>query len=114
MITEEEKRMAINLAMKIDVGEISPVAVLVTFDNCPTAANEIIDFWLSFNEFTKSVAEYLAIEKSRMYLENCYEKEFDKCSIMKHNLRLILNGLKQILFGVKECIIGALKNIVEL
>ena len=113
MITEEEKRMAVNLAMKIDTGEISPITVLITFENCPTAANEIIEFWLSFNDLTKSVAEYLAIEKSRMYLENCYEMEFDKCSKMKQSLRLIVNGLKQICYGVKECIIGALKGIVK-
>ena len=114
MITEEEKRMAINLAMKIDVGEISPVAVLVTFENCPTAANEIIEFWLSFNDLTKSVAAYLATEKARMHLENCYEIEVKECSKTKQNLRLIANGLKQICYGVKECITGVLKDIVEL
>lgn len=110
MITEEEKRMLVTLAMKIDLGIIPEWAVVEIFDNDIETANQIMDFWLSFNDMTKDVAERVGYEKCRKHLEKCYRKDF-RCSRMKQSLQLILNGLKQILYGVKECIIGAFQNL---
>lgn len=104
-ITEDEKRMAVDLAMKIDIGEVPISLVIETFDRCPMSAAVIMDFWLNFNDMTKSVAEQVGYEKCRKHLENCYEKGNKKWT--NKNLKVIVNGLKLIYFGVKECLIGA-------
>lgn len=112
MITEDEKRMAINLAMKIDVGEITVNEVIKAFDKYPLSASVIMEFWCTFNEMTQQVAEKVGWERCRRHLEKCY-KGNAKCLIMKQNLRVILNGLKQIWYGVKGCIIGAFQDFIQ-
>lgn len=112
MITEEEKREAVKLAMKIDVGAVSPFIVVEIFDRCPDAAAEIMRFWLGFNDMTREVAELIGIERCRKHLESCYRKDFE--CLKNQNLKPIQNGLKQALYGAKAYIIGVLKDIVEL
>jgi len=110
MITEEEKRMLVTLAMRIDIGEMPAFIVVEVFDKNPVSAAEIINFWYEFNDMTRRVADYVGYEKCRKHLEKCYRKGY-RCSKMKQSLQLIRNGLKQILYGVKECIVGAFQNL---
>ena len=100
MITEEDKRMVVNLAMRIDCGIIPLWAVVETFDTEIEAAREIMKFWNGFNDMTKSVAERVGYEKCREHLENCYRKE-NKC-LMKKIWNAITNGLMTSLFGAAE------------
>lgn len=75
MITEEEKRLLVNLAMKIDVGIVPVWAVVAKFDEDYKTACEIMKFWGEFNDMTRQVAERVGFEKCRQHLDNCYEKE---------------------------------------
>lgn len=96
MLTENEKRMVVNLAMKIDIGEIPLYAVVHVFDECPLSAHQITQFWMNFNDMTKSVAERVATEKARLHLEKCYLKKDAKRSLlcsMKVLWNAITNGL---------------------
>lgn len=116
MLTESEKRMAVNLEMKIDIGEIALPAVVYIFDECPLSAIQITQFWMNFNDMTKSVAERVATEKIRYHLEKCYTKQDAKrnllCS-MKILWNATLNGLNKSLFGVRECTTGQEQTIKE-
>lgn len=107
MLTDEQKRAYITLAQQIYTKEHTPERVFAAFQEYPDEASEIINFWMTYNDFTQTVVHYLAIEKYRILYEKCYRKEIDKWTLTKHNLRLILNGLKQILFGVRESLTGA-------
>jgi hypothetical protein len=107
MLTDEQKRAYITLAQQIYEGKHNPQMVFAAFQEYPDEASEIVNFWLQYNDFTQIVVHYLAIEKYRILCEKCYRKEIDKWTLTKHNLRLILNGLKQTLFGVRDSIIGA-------
>lgn len=107
MLTDAQMKIYYELAIQINKGQHKPVKVFEAFEEFPDEASEIVNFWLQFNELTQSVVHYLAIEKCRLLYERCYRKEIDKWTLTKHNLRLILNGLKQSLFGVKECLTGA-------
>ena len=111
MLTDVQKKMYYELAIQINKGQHTPQRVFEAFEEFPDEASKIVNFWLTNDAFTQGVVHYLAIEKLRIQFEKCYRKEIDKCTLMKHNLRLILNGLKQILYGVKECIIGAFQNL---
>lgn len=116
MLTENEKRMAVNLAMKIDIGEIPLPAVVYIFDECPLSAHQITNFWMNFNDMTKSVAQKVATEKTRYHLEKCYTKQDAKRSLlcsMKVLWNATLNGLNKSLFGVEECITGVKQHIQE-
>lgn len=115
MLTENEKRMAVNLAMKIDIGEIPLPAVVYIFDECPLSAYQITNFWMEFNDMTKSVAISVATEKARYHLEKCYLKDEKRsllCS-MKILWNATLNGLNKSLFGVRECTTGQEQTIKE-
>ena len=113
MITEEEKRMLVTLAMRIDIGEMPAFIVVEVFDKNPISAAQIIDFWYEFNDMTRRVADYVGYEKCRKHLEKCYKIRNGKCLRMKQNLTVIANGLKQILYGVKECIIGVFQDFIQ-
>ena len=112
MITKEKMREYLQIAVLIDAGAIPVPLILEDFQENQERAAEMVNFWLTFDEFTQKVVHYLATEKARIYLENCYRKDYE-CSRMKQSLKLIQNGLKQILYGVGECITGLLKGIVN-
>lgn len=112
MITEEKKREYLQLAKLIDAGAIPIPLILRDFEEHQEMAAEIVNFWLTFDEFTQKVVHCLATEKARIYLENCYRKDYE-CSRMKQNLLNIANGLKQICYGAKGCITGALKILIK-
>ena len=112
MLTNEKMKEYLQIAVLIDSGAIPVPLLLEDFQQNQERAAEMVNFWLTFDEFTQKVANYIAIEKCKIYLENCYRKDF-KCSTMKQNLLNIANGLKQILFGVKGCLIGALKTLIK-
>lgn len=97
-ITEEEKRMAINLAMKIDIGEVTLSEVIFAFDKFPLSARAIMAFWMSFNEMTKEVAERVGYEKCREHLEKCYKKE------SKWHQKTIFYGLTRIILKLRKII----------
>lgn len=107
MLTDEQKRAYILLAQQIYTKEHTPQRVFEAFQEYPDEASEIVNFWLQYNDFTQTIVHYLAVEKYRILYEKCYRKEIDKWTLMKHNLRLTLNGLIKSLFGVRECLIGA-------
>lgn len=105
MLTDEEKQYY-QLAKDIAAGKHPLYLVFEAFHKYPIETAKIVDFWMNYDEFTAAVAHYLAVEKARLHMEIAYRKEVDKWTLRKHNLRLILNGLKTSLFGVKECLIG--------
>lgn len=106
MLTQEQMRIYYNLAKEIRNGEHKSEKIFEAFETYPDEASEIVNFWLMCDEFTQSVVHYLAIEKCRLLYERCYRKEVDKWTLVKRNLKFMLNGLKMSLFGVKECLIG--------
>lgn len=103
MISEEKKREYLQIAVLINNGAIPVPVILEDFQEHQERATEMINFWLTFDEFTQKVVNYLAIEKLRISFEKCYRKEVNIWTLTMHNLKVILNGLKQSLFGEREC-----------
>ena len=106
MLTEEQIKIYYKLAVEIKNKEHKPEKIFKAFEIYPDEASEIVNFWLTFDEFTQSIVNYLAIEKRRILFEKCYRKEINKWTLMKRNMRLIVNGLKTSLYGVRECLTG--------
>lgn len=106
MLTDDEKTYY-QLAKEIAEGKHTLYAVFEAFSKHPDLSAKIVDFWMRCDEFTQAVVHYLAVEKARLHMEVAYGKEVDKWTLRKHNLRIMLNGLKQIYYGVWECLTGA-------
>ena len=103
MISNEKMREYLQIAVLINSGAIPVPVILEDFQEHQERATEMINFWLTFDEFTQKVVNYLAIEKLRISFEKCYRKEVNIWTLTMHNLKVILNGLKQSLFGEREC-----------
>ena len=106
MLNKAQIELYYELAQQINAGKHKPENVFKAFEEYPDEAGQIVNFWLQYNEMTQSVVHYLAIEKCRLLYEKCYGKEMSKWNLVKRNMRLIMNGLKQNLYGAKECLIG--------
>ena len=93
MITEEKKREYLQIAVLIDAGAIPVPLILVDFEEHQERAAEMVNFWLTYDEFTQKIVHYLAIEKLRIHFENCYRKEY-KCSIMTYLFTILPKKIK--------------------
>lgn len=108
MLSKEKQREYYKMAEDIHSGKYSIFAVLSAFENYPEEASTIVDFWMRCDEFTQEVVHNLAVEKMRIRLEVCAEKEVNIWTLMMHNLRHILSsksissGLKTLLSLVDE------------
>lgn len=78
MLTKEQMRVYYTLAQEIYEGKHPPIRVFEVFELAPEEAATIVDFWMRCDEFTQSVAHYLAIEKQKLFLEKTYKKELPK------------------------------------
>lgn len=105
MLTDEEK-IYYQIAKDIAAGKHALYAVFEAFNEHPDISAKMITFWMRYDDFTQAVVHYLAVEKARLLMEVAYGKEVDRWTLMKRNLKFMLNGLKTSLFGVKECLIG--------
>lgn len=97
MLTEQQKREYYTLAEQIFKGIHPPVRVFEAFELAPEEAATIVDFWMRCDEFTQSVAHYLAIEKTRIFLEKTYKKE-----LPKWHRRTISYGLTRIILKLRK------------
>lgn len=77
MLTDEEKEFYA-LAKEIAEGKRSIYVVYEVFAQYPDTAAKIINFWMRCDEFTQSVAHYLAIEKAKYNLKFAQKK---KCTL---------------------------------
>lgn len=79
MFDKETTAKLINLAMAIDVGEVSCKDALITLSEYPSETSAaIILFWMRFNDMTSHVVDKLVECKTKMqvdFLERCLEKE---------------------------------------
>jgi len=98
MITEQQKREYITLAQQIYEGKHTPIRVLQAFELHPNEAAVIINFWMTYNDFTQSIVDYLAIEKLRIKFENNYKKELPKWhqKTISYGLTCLKSKLKKI------------------
>lgn len=73
-LNKEQKAIAINLAMKVECGEVHPRKVLQTFDIDQHVAQGIIKFWYDCNDMTRRALQIVVSEKCREHLEKCMNK----------------------------------------
>lgn len=73
MLTYEQQKEAVNLAMKIETGTIDMDNVLDVFKDNPDLALNVVDFWWSFNKMTRNAINLLTYHKCRRHLEKCLE-----------------------------------------
>lgn len=72
-LTKEQKATAINLAVMVECGHITPKKVLQAFQQDLTVAKAILAFWNEFNPMTKNVLNIVKMENGRQYLKACYQ-----------------------------------------
>ena len=101
MLTEQQKREYYTLAEQIFKGIHTPARVFKAFELAPEEAATIVDFWMRCDEFTQSLAHYLAIEKQKFFLEKTYKKELPKWH------------LKTISYGLTRTISKLRKNLTN-
>lgn len=94
MLTDEEKEFYA-LAKEIAEGKRSIYVVYEVFAQYPDTAAKIINFWMRCDEFTQSVAHYLAVEKARIQLEVCAEKEMYTIDLIAHNTAILFDNIKR-------------------
>lgn len=63
MLTREQKAIAINLAMDIDMGRFELNEILQDIENYPMQWDNVLKYWENCNEMTKSVIDRLYLEK---------------------------------------------------
>ena len=97
MLTKEQMRVYYTLAQEIYEGKHPPIRVFEAFAIAPEEAATIVNFWMRCDEFTQSVAHYLAVEKVRLLLENTYKKE-----LPKWHLKTISYGLTRIILKLRK------------
>jgi hypothetical protein len=97
MISEKKKREYYALAKQIKEGIHTPQKVFEAFERHPDEASEIVNFWLTHDEFTQNVVNFLAIEKLRIKFERCYKKE-----LPIWDLRTIFYGLTRIILKLRK------------
>lgn len=98
VISPEDQRILVNIAMLIDIGEYSEYEAIKNLDKSQIASEYITLFWMRFNDMTRSVAERLALTKAKMHLEKCYKKKYKKYSLFtqfKNIIRGYLNGIRR-------------------
>lgn len=76
MLTAEQQRTAVNLAMQVECGTADFDLVLDKFEKYPNLALNIITFWFGFNDMTKSALNTLVMYKSKKYLERCLRQDW--------------------------------------
>lgn len=101
MMTDEEKEFY-ELAKEIAAGKRSIYVVFEVFAQYPDTAARIVDFWMRCDEFTQEVAHTLAIEKARIRLEICAEKEMHTIDIIAHNIAILIDNIKRGLKWMKK------------
>lgn len=74
-LTDEQKAMAINLALGLECGVYSMDAVLRVFFDNKEMAEKIAYFWLNFNDVTKGVLDSMVLYRQQLHLENCYRRQ---------------------------------------
>lgn len=72
MLTAEQMREAVTLAMKIEIGDINYNYVLDTLRCNPSLATDLVYFWMTFNSMTRNAVQTLVTEKCRLHLEACW------------------------------------------
>ena len=75
MLTHEQAKEAVNLAMKIETGCIDFDHLLDVLAKQPQMTEDLITFWMQFNTMTRSAIKVLVYEKCRRHLEKCFVKE---------------------------------------
>ncbi len=73
-LSEDEKRIAVNFAMRVDIGLTSIKKARECLNGNPLERKMIMDFWKKFNPMTHSVARRIELEENREKLEVCYGK----------------------------------------
>ena len=101
MMTDEEKEFY-ELAKEIAAGKRSIYVVFEVFAQYPDTAARIINFWMRCDEFTQNVAHILAIEKARMQLERCADKEMYIIDLVIHNTAILIDNIKRGLKWMKK------------
>lgn len=76
MLTIEQQRTAVTLAMQVETGEADFEQILEKFKKYPNLATNIITFWFGFNEMTKNALQMLILYKSKKHLENCLRQNW--------------------------------------
>ena len=69
MLNREEKAKATNLAIKMELGLITPSQFLKKYEKHPKKLGECIDFWIE-NGYSPIFQNTLA----RIYLERCFSQ----------------------------------------
>ena len=77
MLTYEQQKDAVALAMQIENGTIDLQDVLQTFQDNPNLANNLVYFWWSFNSMTRRAIDILIYQRYRMHLENCLKVNYE-------------------------------------
>lgn len=96
MLTDEEKEY-LCLAYMINDNTVDIKTILNYFEDEPDKSAEIVNFWLTYDEFTQKIVHYLAIEKLRIKFESNYKKE-----LPKWHRKTISYGLTRIISTVKK------------
>ena len=72
-LNDEERAIAINLAMKLECGLIEPKKVLDTFKIDSEVAEAIIKFWYEFNPMTRRALNLVVYERCRLHIKKCMQ-----------------------------------------
>lgn len=75
MLTIDQMREAVNLAMKIETGTIDCSCVLDVLRSNPYFANDLVYFWITFDEMTRNAFQTLVYEGCRQHCEKCLQME---------------------------------------
>ena len=76
MLTSEQQRTAVNLAMQVETGTADFEEILKRFEEYPNLATNIITFWFGFNEMTRNALNTLVTYKCRKHLESCLRQDW--------------------------------------
>lgn len=71
MLTYEQQKEAVTLAMQIETGTADLDKILNDFQTYPNLANNLVHFWWFFNDMTRNAIAILVDYKSRKHLERC-------------------------------------------
>jgi hypothetical protein len=73
MLTYNQQKEAINLAMQIECGTADFDYILDKMHNNQLYGINLLDFWMNFNRMTRNAIKELTYYKCRKHLEKCLE-----------------------------------------
>lgn len=75
MLTYDEQKEAVNLAMQIETGTVDYLEVCKKFAKDKQKALDIVAFWFAFNAMTQNALNLLCYFKKRYDLGKCFNLE---------------------------------------